>query len=86
VVAIASSDSARLHVTVNGNKPVSQVAPIEGGNALLREAAHANYCVMTFTIPVASLKVGANTIQLLQSKSKTEQSHLMYDYLRLEMP
>jgi hypothetical protein len=41
---------------------------------------------MTFTIPVSNLKAGANTIQLLQSKSKSEQAHIMYDYLRLEMP
>jgi len=86
VVAIASSDSARLQVTVNDTKPVSQAAPVEGGDALLREAAHAKYCAITFTIPCSSLKVGANTIQLLQLKSKAERSHIMYDYLRLEMP
>ncbi|MEA3208710.1 MAG: hypothetical protein QOE70_1767 [Chthoniobacter sp.] len=86
VVAIASSDGARLQVTVNGTLPVSQVAPVEGGNTLLREAVHAKYCTMTFTIPVSSLKEGANTIQLLQSKSKAEKAHIMYDYLRLEMP
>jgi len=86
VVAIASSDSARLQVTVNGTKPVSQVASVEGGNALLREGVHAKYCTETFTIPVSNLKVGDNTIQLLQSKSGAEKAHIMYDYLRLEMP
>lgn len=86
VVAIASSAGARLQVSVNGSKLASQVAPVEGGNALLREGAHAKYCTMSFTIPVSNLKAGANTIQLLQSKSRSEQSHIMYDYLRLEMP
>jgi rhamnogalacturonan endolyase len=86
VVAIASSESARLQVTVNGTEPFSQVAPVEGGNALLREGVHAKYCTETFTIPVSLLKVGANTIQLLQSKTKADKSHIMYDYIRLEMP
>jgi rhamnogalacturonan endolyase len=86
VVAVASSIGARLQVTVNGNKPESQVPPVESGNSLLREGAHAKYCAMTFTIPVSNLKAGANTIQLLQSKSKAENAHIMYDYLRLEMP
>ncbi|MDR3405937.1 MAG: polysaccharide lyase family 4 protein [Chthoniobacter sp.] len=86
VVAIASSISARLQVTVNGTPLESQVAPVEGGNSLLREGVHAKYCTMRFTIPVSNLKVGANTLQLLQTKTKGEQAHIMYDYLRLEMP
>lgn len=86
VVAIASSAGARLQITVNGTKLDSQVPPVEGGNALLREAVHAKYCTMSFTIPVSMLKAGANTLQLLQTKTRSEQSHLMYDYLRLEMP
>ncbi len=86
VVGIASSDSARLQVTVNGTRLVSQVPPVQGGNVLLREGVHGKYCTMSFAIPVSVLKAGGNTVQLLQTKSKTEQSHLMYDYLRLEMP
>jgi len=86
VVAIASSDSARLQITVNGTKPISQDPPIQGGDTLLREGVHAKYCTMTFPIPVSNLHAGANTIQLLESKTKSERSHIMYDYLRLEMP
>jgi len=86
VVAIASSVGARLQVTINGTRLDSQVAPIEAGNGLLREAAHGKYCTMSFTIPVSNLKTGANTLQLLQTKNKSEQAHIMYDYLRLEMP
>jgi rhamnogalacturonan endolyase len=86
VVAIASFDSARLQVTVNGTKLDSQVAPVEGGNALVRQAVHADYGTMNFTIPVSILKAGANTLQLLQTKTKSEQAHIMYDYLRLELP
>ena len=56
------------------------------GNGLLREGVHAKYSTMSFTIPVSNLKVGANTLQLLQTKNKSEQAHIMYDYLRLEMP
>ena len=86
VVAIASSVGARLQVTINGTKLDSQVAPVEGGNALLREAAHGKYCTLSFTIPISNLKAGANTLQLLQTKNRNEQAHLMYDYLRLELP
>ena len=86
VVAIAGADSAHLQVTVNGTKPVSQDPPVQGGDVLLREGIHANYCTMAFTIPVSSLHAGANTLQLLESKTKTERSHVMYDYLRLELP
>jgi rhamnogalacturonan endolyase len=86
VVAIAGSDGARLQITVNGTRLDNKIPPAEGGNALLREAVHAKYGTLTFTIPVSNLKMGANTIQLLQSKSKSEQAHIMYDYLRLEMP
>jgi rhamnogalacturonan endolyase len=86
VVAIASSISARLQVTVNGTPLESQVPPVEGGNSLLREGVHAKYCTMSFKIPVANLKAGANTLRLLQTKLTGEQAHIMYDYLRLEMP
>ena len=73
-------------ITVNGAQLESQVPPVEGGNSLLREGVHAKYCTMSFTIPVSNLKVGANTLQLLQTKNKSEPAHIMYDYLRLEMP
>jgi hypothetical protein len=86
VVAIASATSAVLQVTVNGTKLESQAPPVQGGNSLLREGVHAKYCTMSFAIPVSNLKQGANTLQLLQTKNKSDQSHIMYDYLRLEMP
>jgi hypothetical protein len=86
VLAIASSVGARLQVTVNGTQLESQVPPVEAGNSLLREGVHAKYCTMSFKIPVSNLKVGANTLQLLQTKLKGEQAHIMYDYLRLELP
>jgi len=86
VVAIASSVGASLQVTINGNKLASQVPPVEGGNSLLREGVHGKYCTMRFSIPVSNLKPGANALQLLQTKIRSEQSHIMYDYLRLELP
>jgi rhamnogalacturonan endolyase len=86
MIAIASSADARLQVTVNGTKLESQFAPVNAGNSLLREAVHGKYCTMNFTIPVANLKTGTNTLQLLQMRNKDEKNHIMYDYLRFEMP
>jgi rhamnogalacturonan endolyase len=88
VVAIASSNTAHLKVFVNGSTtPVGDLTPsVDGGNALLREVVHAKYCVENITIPVSSLRAGANTIKLLQSAANYSGNSIMYDYLRLEMP
>ncbi|MBC8094395.1 MAG: hypothetical protein H7Y43_01155 [Akkermansiaceae bacterium] len=57
-----------------------------GGNGLLREGIHCKYSVSYVTIPVSKLKVGANTITLVQASSGGAGNHVMYDYLSLELP
>ena len=78
---------AKINVYVNHeDNPFAAVTPsIQGGNALLRESIHSKYCVEYLTIPTSRLKQGANTITLEQVKTDT-QTHVMYDYLSLELP
>ena len=65
-LAIASADCARIRVFVNDeDRPLAELTPaVQGGNALLREAIHAKYCVEYVPIPAGRLKVGENTISL----------------------
>lgn len=78
---------ARINTFVNSEaKPFAIVTPsIQGGNALLRESIHAKYCVEYLTIPTSRLKQGDNTITLEQANTDT-QTHVMYDFLSLELP
>jgi rhamnogalacturonan endolyase len=80
---------ARAHVNVYVNDethPLGMVTPsIQGGNAMLRDSNHAKYCIEYFKIPVSLLKKGANTITLEQTGTDA-QSHVMYDYINLELP
>ncbi|HVX85700.1 MAG TPA: polysaccharide lyase family protein [Phycisphaerae bacterium] len=87
-LAFASADRARVDVYANDeSRPITTVTPdVEGGNALLREAIHAKYCVSYVPIPVNHLKVGPNTIELVQTSVREDASHVMYDYLSLELP
>jgi len=87
-MAIASAHgNARINVYVNDeDKVFSTVKPsIQGGNALLRESIHAKYCVETLSIPTSRLKPGSNTITLEQARADS-QTHVMYDYLSMELP
>jgi rhamnogalacturonan endolyase len=86
--AIASAHGgAHIAVYVNDEtKPLGVVTPsVQGGNAMLRESIHAKYCVEYLTIPTSRLVKGANTISLVQTNTDT-QTHVMYDYLNLELP
>ena len=87
-VAIASADRAAIDVYVNDpNAPFTTVTPkVQGGNALLREAIHAKYCVEYVTIPPERLKAGKNSIVLTLNSVRQAGSHVMYDYLNLELP
>lgn len=78
---------AHIAVYVNDeSKPFAVVTPsVQGGNALLRESIHAKYCVEYLGIPTSLLRKGANTITLEQTRTDT-QTHVMYDYLNLELP
>lgn len=87
IVAIASANYARLYLTINDDSTsFARISPqVSGGNALLRQGIHAKYSVVNISIPVDKLRVGANTFTLSQNVTDTS-SHVMYDYLALELP
>ena len=91
-IAFASSSDTNLDITANDDaKPFASFEPPvtggkSGGNALLREANHAKYGVSYVKIPHAKLKVGPNTITLSLSHAHWSGSHVMYDYMSLELP
>ncbi|TCO86741.1 rhamnogalacturonan endolyase [Chthoniobacter flavus] len=88
VLSLASADSARIDVFANDeSKAVSTVTPaVQGGDALLRESIHAKYGLEQVTIPAGKLHAGENVITLVEPNVKTMRSHVMYDYLSLEIP
>jgi rhamnogalacturonan endolyase len=89
-LAFASANSARVDVYVNDEATVvARVYPsVSGGNALIREGIHAKYCVEYVPIPVALLRLGGNTITLVQGRTSSSLpfEHVMYDYVNLELP
>jgi rhamnogalacturonan endolyase len=87
-LAIASADLARIHVNVNDDTRVfaTVIPSVQGGNALLREGIHAKYCVEYVSIPPENLKAGENVITLSVPETQSAASHVMYDYLNLELP
>lgn len=89
-IAYASANRAHTEIYVNSDKMFTMVRPsVDGGNALIREGIHAKYCVERVAIPVSLLKNGTNTISLVNSlgpKSPLPFTHVMYDYLDLELP
>ena len=87
-VAIASSDYARLFLYLNGSTSsfVRISPPVDGGNALLRQGIHAKYSFLRIPIPVSKLRVGSNTFTFRFSGDAGFSSHVMYDYLSLELP
>jgi rhamnogalacturonan endolyase len=85
VVAWASVESARVDFDLNGEK-IASLSPSGGGNALLRESVHAKYSYNYIDIPVAKLHRGTNRLVLTQTRNQSATSHVMYDYLALELP
>ncbi|MBC8097421.1 MAG: hypothetical protein H7Y43_16570 [Akkermansiaceae bacterium] len=87
-LAFAGSSGAHMFVYVNSATQLSgDFYPANaGGNGLLREGIHCKYGVNYVTIPVSRLKVGANTITLVQGSTRGAGNHAMYDYLSLELP
>ncbi len=86
-IGIASSNYARLYLTLNDEaNAFTRISPSnDGGNALLRQGIHAKYSVVKVSIPTSRLRVGANAFTLSQNTSETS-SHVMYDYLGMELP
>lgn len=87
-LAWASTDHARMDIYVNDevNLFISFYPSVSGGNALVREGIHAKYGVNYVSIPVSRLRVGSNTITLVQGRSGARSDHVMYDYVNLELP
>ena len=86
-VAVASAHYSSLWFYLN-DEPGSfaRIAPpVGGGNALLRQGIHAKYSYVDISIPVSRLKVGANSFTFNYAGSD-QSTHVMYDYLRLELP
>jgi len=77
---------ARVRISANGAE-VGSVSPnLEEGNSLLRQGSHDKSSVKTLAIPLSQLHAGNNTIELVETNYKEDDSYVMYDYLALEMP
>ncbi|GAC1666793.1 MAG: hypothetical protein NVS9B4_22550 [Candidatus Acidiferrum sp.] len=87
-LAWASADQAAIQVFVNSDTTVFKdfYPSISGGNAFVRQEVHAKYGVDYVKIPVSMLQPGANTITLLERRVSGIASHVMYDYVNLELP
>jgi rhamnogalacturonan endolyase len=87
-LAWASADQAAVQVFVNSDTNVFKdfYPSLSGGNALVREGIHAKYGVDYISIPVSLLQQGPNTITLLERRVSGIASHVMYDYINLELP
>lgn len=86
VIAWASAESARVNVELNREPLTSIMPPNNGGNALLREGIHAKYGLSHVDFPAKQLRRGSNRIVLDQVKTQSAASHVMYDYIALELP
>ncbi|MFO1489273.1 MAG: polysaccharide lyase family protein, partial [Verrucomicrobiota bacterium] len=90
--AFASINYGAVQVFVNDESTLlGEVAPTTagggtGGNALIREGNHAKYSLGYLSVPLSSLRIGTNTVTLLQRRSSASSDHVMYDYLSLELP
>ena len=86
-IAFASAHYLRLWLLINGDtRPFTRIEPsVSGGNALLRQGIHAKYSYLDIRIPVKRLRVGENTFTF-RFGAYDAGSHVMYDYLRLELP
>jgi rhamnogalacturonan endolyase len=86
-LAWASADQDAIQVFVNSDAVFKDFYPsVSGGNALVREGIHAKYGVDYISIPVSQLQQGPNTITLLERRVSGIASHVMYDYISLELP
>ena len=86
-IAFASAHTPRLWLLINDDpEPFTRInPPVAGGNALVRQGIHAKYSFVNISIPVSRLKAGANSFTFRFSAS-SRAAHVMYDYLRLELP
>lgn len=90
--ALASMDSGLVDVYVNDESTmVGEVRAVTpGGSALAgtlaREGIHAKYSLGYQSVPLSALRVGTNTITLVERSVNAFYNYLMYDYINLELP
>ena len=72
--------------TLTGEVAVNIAGGGAGGNALIREGIHAKYGLGYQSVPLSALRVGTNTITLVQRSINGGFNHVMYDYINLELP
>ena len=90
--AIASMYYGAVDVYVNDESTLTGEIAVNfpgggaGGNALIREGIHAKYGVGYQSIPLSALRLGTNTITLVQRSVNGGFDHVMYDYVNLELP
>jgi rhamnogalacturonan endolyase len=90
--AIASIYYGAIDVYVNDESTLTGEVAVNipgggaGGNALIREGIHAKYGLGHQSVPLSSLRVGTNTITLVQRSINGGFDHVMYDYVNLELP
>ena len=77
-LALASSYSTHINITVNGTQ-IASFVPGNGSDALVRLGSHGAFWDTRFPIAAGLLKAGTNTIVINQLKGTVE-----YDYIRLE--
>ena len=91
-LALASMDYGAVDVYVNDETTLAGEVAFAfpgggaGGNALVREGIHAKYGLGYQAVPLSSLRLGTNTITLVERSVNWAFDHVMYDYLNLELP
>ncbi len=87
VLAFAGAGhKAQVQVSANGSVITAVSPDIVNANSLLRQSSHDKYSVKNISIPMAHLHAGTNTIELLETNYRADDSYVMYDYVTLEMP
>jgi rhamnogalacturonan endolyase len=90
--ALASENYGAVDVYVNDETTLTGEVSFAfpggspGGDALTREGIHAKYGLGYQAIPLSSLRLGTNTITLVERSVNVFFDHVMYDYINLELP
>ena len=87
-VAFAGSHYARHYLYINDEvASFTRLNPLYGGgNGVLRQGIHTKYSYVDIKIPVSKLRVGANSFTFSANVGGNIGEHVMYDYIRLELP
>ena len=87
-IAYAAADHAQQWIYVNNENTLfnSYYPDFGDGNMFIRQSNFGKYSYKQISIPMNRLVVGNNTITLVMPSNSLWVSHLMYDYLSLELP